>query len=80
MPGTATKLRELVPLASAAVEGPRDGEEGITLLAAKALMREGGVIACDAPRAPFPALAPEARAGLLAIARTLDPLVLRWRG
>jgi 2-keto-3-deoxy-L-arabinonate dehydratase len=50
------------------------------LLAAKALMREGGVIACDAPRAPFPPLAPEARAGLLAIARGLDPLVLRWRG
>jgi hypothetical protein len=43
-------------------------------------MREGGVIACDAPRAPFPPLAPEARAGLLEIARVLDPLVLRWRG
>jgi 2-keto-3-deoxy-L-arabinonate dehydratase len=48
------------------------------LLAAKALMLEGGVIACDAPRAPFPTLAPEARAGLLEIARGLDPVVLRW--
>jgi 4-hydroxy-tetrahydrodipicolinate synthase/2-keto-3-deoxy-L-arabinonate dehydratase len=48
------------------------------LLAAKALMYEGGVIACDAPRAPFPTLAPEARAGLLEIARGLDPVVLRW--
>jgi dihydrodipicolinate synthase/N-acetylneuraminate lyase len=136
VPGTAAKLRELIRLGGAAVEGPWDGEEGITLaadldagatgtmtgggypdafrailddwfagrraearaeyarwlplinhenrqcglLAAKALMREGGVIACDAPRAPFPPLAPEARAGLLEIARGLAPLVLRWRG
>lgn len=136
VPGTAAKLRELMRLGGAAIEGPWDGEEGITLgadldagatgtmtgggypdafrailddwfagrraealaeyarwlplinhenrqcglLAAKALMREGGVIACDAPRAPFPPLAPEARAGLLEIARGLDPLVLRWRG
>jgi dihydrodipicolinate synthase/N-acetylneuraminate lyase len=136
VPGTAAKLRELIRLGGAAVEGPWDGEEGITLaadldagatgtmtgggypdafrailddwfagrraealaeyarwlplinhenrqcglLATKALMREGGVIACDAPRAPFPPLAPEARAGLLEIARGLDPLVLRWRG
>ncbi len=136
VPGTAAKLRELIELGGAAVEGPWDGEEGITLsadleagatgtmtgggypdafraildawfagrrdeafaeyarwlplinhenrqcglLAAKALMREGGVIACDAPRAPFPPLAAESRAGLLSIARALDPLVLRWRG
>jgi 2-keto-3-deoxy-L-arabinonate dehydratase len=136
VPGTAAKLRELLRLGGDAIEGPWDGEEGITLaadleagatgtmtgggypdafraildawfagrraeafaeyarwlplinhenrqcglLATKALMREGGVIACDAPRAPFAPLAPEARAGLLAIARGLDPLVLRWRG
>jgi dihydrodipicolinate synthase/N-acetylneuraminate lyase len=48
------------------------------LLAAKALMKEGGVIACDAPRAPFAALHPAAREGLLDAARRLDPLVLRW--
>jgi dihydrodipicolinate synthase/N-acetylneuraminate lyase len=48
------------------------------LLAAKALMREGGVIACDAPRHPFPAMHPAVRAGLLDTARRLDPLVLRW--
>ena len=47
-------------------------------LAAKALMKEGGVIACDAPRAPWPPLHPETRRQLLAIARRLDPLVLRW--
>jgi dihydrodipicolinate synthase/N-acetylneuraminate lyase len=48
------------------------------LLAAKALMREGGVIACDAPRHPFPAMHPAVRAGLLDAAKRLDPLVLRW--
>jgi len=132
--GAATKLRELIRLGGAAIEGPWDGEEGITLLAdldagatgamtgggypdgvrrivdshaagrredavaeygrwlplinfenrqggllaAKALMRAGGVIACDAPRRPFPEMHPETRAGLLETARRLDPLVLRW--
>jgi len=47
-------------------------------LAAKALMKEGGVIACDAPRAPWPSLHREVRRQLLDIARRLDPLVLRW--
>jgi 2-keto-3-deoxy-L-arabinonate dehydratase len=48
------------------------------LLAAKALMKEGGVIACEAPRHPLPAMHPDARAGLVDAARRLDPLVLRW--
>ncbi|WP_029001944.1 dihydrodipicolinate synthase family protein [Azohydromonas australica] len=133
-PGAANKLRELIRLGGAAVEGPWDGEEGITLLAdleagatgamtgagfpdamraivdahraggadaafalyqrwlplinhenrqagflaAKALMKEGGVIACEAPRHPWPALHPATRSELIAIARRLDPLVLRW--
>jgi len=132
--GAANKLRELIALGGEAIEGPWDGEEGITLLAdleagatgamtgggfadgirpiieahrngdkdkafaeyqrwlplinhenrqagflaAKALMKEGGVIACDAPRAPWPPLHPEVRRQLLDIARRLDPLVLRW--
>lgn len=132
--GAASKLRELIRLGGDAIEGPWDGEEGITLfpdleagatgamtgagfpdgirqitdawfagrrddafaayqrwlplinvenrqcglLAAKALMKEGGVIACDAPRHPFPALHPAVRAGLIETARRLDPLVLRW--
>ncbi|MBS0344367.1 MAG: dihydrodipicolinate synthase family protein [Proteobacteria bacterium] len=132
--GAASKLRELIRLGGDAVEGPWDGEEGITLLpdlqagatgamtgggfpdgirkivdpfragrleeaaaaygqwlplinyenrqagflAAKALMKEGGIIACEAPRHPFPALHPAVRAGLLETARRLDPLVLRW--
>lgn len=48
------------------------------ILTAKALMKEGGVIACDAPRHPFPAMHPAVRAGLLDAARRLDPLVFRW--
>ena len=48
------------------------------LLAAKALMKEGGVILCEAPRHPLPAMHPDTRAGLIETARCLDPLVLRW--
>ncbi|MEQ1684894.1 MAG: dihydrodipicolinate synthase family protein [Burkholderiaceae bacterium] len=133
-PGAAAKLRELIRLGGAAIEGPWDGEEAITLLpdldagatgsmtgggypdgirrivdayaagrrdeaiaeytrwlplincenrqggllSAKALMQEGGVIACEAPRHPFPAMHPSTRAGLIETARRLDPLVLRW--
>ena len=132
--GAASKLRELIRLGGDAVEGPWDGEEGITLLpdleagatgamtgggypdgirqildpwragqrevaaqayarwlplinyenrqggilTAKALMKAGGIIACEAPRHPFPAMNPAVREGLLATARKLDPLVLRW--
>ena len=48
------------------------------LAAAKALMKEGGVIASDAVRHPIAPLRPEARAGLISIARRLDAAVLRW--
>ena len=48
------------------------------LLAAKALMKEGGVIACEAPRHPFATMHPDTRAGLIETARRLDPVVLRW--
>ena len=47
-------------------------------LAAKSLMKEGGVIACEAPRHPFPAIHPAARSLLIETARRLDALVLRW--
>ncbi|MDR6535741.1 dihydrodipicolinate synthase family protein [Variovorax soli] len=47
-------------------------------LAAKALMKEGGVIACEAPRQPWPAMHPETRKGLIETAKRLDPMVLRW--
>ncbi|WP_431819442.1 dihydrodipicolinate synthase family protein [Burkholderia sp. F1] len=132
--GAAGKLRELIELGGDAIEGPWDGEEGITLLAdldagaagsmtgggfadgirpiieahrsgqydwafdqyqawlplinyenrqagflaAKTLMKEGGIIDCDAPRHPWPQLHPDTREGLLDTARRLDPLVLRW--
>ena len=48
------------------------------LLACKALMREGGVIACETGRHPVAPLHPATRAGLIEIARRLDPMVLRW--
>lgn len=48
------------------------------ILTAKALMKEGGVIACEAPRHPFPPMHAAVRKGLLETARRLDPLVLRW--
>lgn len=48
------------------------------MLACKALMKEGGVIACERPRHPLPMMHPETRAELIAIARRLDPLVLHW--
>ena len=47
----------------------RDGRmDGTGFLAAKALMKEGGVIACEAGRHPFPAMHPEVRRGLIDIA------------
>jgi 2-keto-3-deoxy-L-arabinonate dehydratase len=48
------------------------------LRACKALMQEGGIIACERVRPPMPALDPATRTGLLELARRLDPLVLRW--
>jgi len=48
------------------------------LLACKSLMKEGGVIACEAPRHPLPPMHPATRAGLIETARRLDPMVLRW--
>lgn len=48
------------------------------LAACKVLMKEGKVIAHDTVRSPLPALHPATRAGLIEIARRLEPLVLRW--
>jgi dihydrodipicolinate synthase/N-acetylneuraminate lyase len=47
-------------------------------LAAKALMKEGGIIDCEAPRHPWPALNPFSRALLIETAKRLDALALRW--
>lgn len=135
VPGTTPKIRELLRLAGASIEGAFDGEEAITLIhdlaagatgtvpggmipdllrevvdlyrdgnpteataryervlpllnfenkvcglrATKALFKEGGIIRCEATRAPSaPYLPPEVRASLIAIARRLDPLALRF--
>jgi dihydrodipicolinate synthase/N-acetylneuraminate lyase len=134
MPGTAAKLRALVEAGGAAIAGPFDGEESITLMAdldagatgtmpsallpdlikpvlthhragrraeamaayarilplinfenrqcglraTKAAMMEGGVIASDAVRHPLEPLHPATRAGLLELAREVNPIVLRW--
>jgi 2-keto-3-deoxy-L-arabinonate dehydratase len=48
------------------------------LLAAKVLMKEGGVIRSEMTRHPVLPLHPATRAGLIEIARRLDPVVLRW--
>lgn len=47
-------------------------------LAAKALMKEGGVIACEAPRHPWPDMHPATRAMLIEAAQRLEVLALRW--
>jgi 4-hydroxy-tetrahydrodipicolinate synthase len=134
VPPVANKLAALLALGGDLIEGPWDGEEGITLMAdleagatgtmtgggypdgirsvydafaagrrdeaadayarwlplinyenrqcgfatAKILMKEGGVIRSDSVRSPVQPVHPRQRAGLLTIARTLDPLVLRW--
>jgi 2-keto-3-deoxy-L-arabinonate dehydratase len=134
VPMAAAKLRDLIAIGGAAIEGPWDGEEAITLMAdldagatgamtgggypdgirqimdpyfagrrdealdayarwlplinyenrqcglqaCKVLMKEGGVIRSDAVRHPLQNLHPSTRAGLIEIARRLDPVVLRW--
>ncbi len=47
-------------------------------LAAKSLMKEGGIIECEAPRHPWPAVHPASRSLLIETARRLDALALRW--
>lgn len=133
-PQAANKLRALIKAGGNLIEGPFDGEEGITLLAdldagatgcmtsalipdlvrpailshlegdrpaaqavyervlplinhenrlcgfraAKAVLKEGGVIASEFCRHPIAPLPPEIRATLLDLARPLDPVALRW--
>jgi 2-keto-3-deoxy-L-arabinonate dehydratase len=48
------------------------------LRAAKVVMAEGKVIGSEAVRHPLMPLAPAARAGLLELAREVQPLALRW--
>lgn len=55
--------------------GHGDRQRG--LLSADVLGAEGGVIACKAPRHPFPGVHPATRAGLLETGRYPDSPVLR---
>ena len=48
------------------------------LRACKTVMMEGGVIKSDRVRHPLDPLPPAARAGLLELAKALDPVALRW--
>jgi 2-keto-3-deoxy-L-arabinonate dehydratase len=48
------------------------------LRATKSVMMEGGVIKSDAVRHPLEALHPATRAGLLELAREMNPIALRW--
>ena len=48
------------------------------LRATKTVMAEGGVIKSDAVRHPLQPLHPPTRAGLLELAREVEPLALRW--
>jgi dihydrodipicolinate synthase/N-acetylneuraminate lyase len=48
------------------------------LMASMALLAEGGIIASEAPRAPYPPLSAPVRATLVAMAKRADLLVLRW--
>ena len=48
------------------------------LRATKAVMAEGGVIKSEAVRHPLEPLHPATRAGLLELARAVDPVALRW--
>ena len=46
--------------------------------AAKAVLKEGGVISSDFCRHPIAPLSPEIRTTLLALAQELNPLALSW--
>ena len=70
-PEAATAYARILPLIN--YENRQCG-----LRAAKTVMAEGGVIGSDAVRHPLESLHPATRAGLLEIARELEPLALRW--
>ncbi|RAI03052.1 dihydrodipicolinate synthase family protein [Acuticoccus sediminis] len=67
----AALYREILPLIN--YENRQCG-----LRACKTVMMEGGVIGSDVVRHPMPQLHPATRAGLLELARELNPLALTW--
>ncbi|SDS55515.1 dihydrodipicolinate synthase family protein [Bradyrhizobium canariense] len=48
------------------------------LRATKSVMAEGGVIKCEAVRHPLDQIHPQTRAGLIELAREVNPLALHW--
>ncbi len=48
------------------------------LRAAKSVMKEGNVIKCEAVRHPLEQIHPKTRAGLIKLAREVNPLALHW--
>ncbi|MEM8915997.1 MAG: dihydrodipicolinate synthase family protein [Pseudomonadota bacterium] len=67
----AAKYAEILPLIN--YENRQCG-----LRACKTVMMEGGVIKSDYVREPMPPLHPATKAGLLELARSVNPLALRW--
>ena len=55
----------------------RAGASATPAMTAKALMKEGGIIACEAGRHPLPPMEPDTRRLLIETARRLDAMVLR---
>ena len=134
VPFAAAKLRSLIEVGGAAIVGPFDGEEAITMMAdldagatgtmpsallpdllrpvidnhaagrraeavaayarvlplvnyenrqcglraTKSVMMEGRVIKSDVVRHPLDQIHPRTRAGLIELARAVEPLALRW--
>ena len=134
VPFAAAKLRSLIEIGGAAIVGPFDGEEAITMMAdldagatgtmpsallpdllrpvidnhaagrraeavaayarvlplvnyenrqcglraTKSVMMEGRVIKSDVVRHPLDQIHPRTRAGLIELARAVEPLALRW--
>jgi 2-keto-3-deoxy-L-arabinonate dehydratase len=134
VPFAAAKLRSLIEVGGAAIVGPFDGEEAITMMAdldagatgtmpsallpdllrpvidnhaagrrveavaayarvlplvnyenrqcglraTKSVMMEGRVIKSDVVRHPLDRIHPRTRAGLIELARAVEPLALRW--
>jgi 2-keto-3-deoxy-L-arabinonate dehydratase len=48
------------------------------LRAQKILLAEGGIVASDRTRAPFGPVSPRTRRGLIELAASRDPLIMRW--
>jgi 2-keto-3-deoxy-L-arabinonate dehydratase len=69
--GAATEYARLLPLIN--YENRQCG-----LIAAKVALVEGRVMASEAVRHPLRPLHPATRAGLLEIARRVNPLALTW--